>query len=184
MNAIEELKKEHEAVRFTLIILEKIGQQVAESKQISAPEHLDQLFDFFTTFVDRCHHGKEEELLFPALENVGISREGGPIGVMLNEHQQGRNLVKKMKELKDQILNGDASGVESLNESIVAYTRLLNFHIDKENNVLFPMAVRNLPEVKLQELKEGFDKIETEKIGIGKHEAFHKMLDELEEIYL
>lgn len=183
MNAIEELKKEHEAVRLTLNILEKIGRQVAESNQISSPEHLDQLFEFFTTFVDRCHHGKEEELLFPALENVGISREGGPIGVMLNEHQQGRYLVKKMKGLKDRILNGESSATESLNESIAAYTRLLNFHIDKENNVLFPMAVRNLPEGGLQELKEGFDKIETEKIGIGKHEAFHNMLDELEDIY-
>lgn len=184
MNAIKELKNEHEAVRLTLNILEKIGQQVAESNQISAPEHLDQLFEFFTIFVDRCHHGKEEELLFPALEKVGISREGGPIGVMLNEHQQGRDLIKKMKGLKDQILKGDAFAVESLNESIAAYTRLLNFHIDKENNVLFPMAVRNLSEDRLQELKEGFDKIETEKIGIGKHEAFHSMLDELEEIYL
>ena len=184
MNAIEELKKEHEAVRLTLNILEKIGHQVAKSKQISRPDHLDQLFEFFATFVDRCHHGKEEELLFPALEKVGISREGGPIGVMLNEHQQGRDLVKKMKELKDRILKGDASAVESLNESIAAYTKLLNYHIDKENNVLFPMASHNLPEGRLQELKEGFDKIETEKIGVGKHEAFHKMLGELEEIYL
>lgn len=184
MNAIEELKKEHEAVRFTLNILEKIGLQIAESNQISAHEHLDQLFEFFTTFVDLCHHGKEEELLFPALEKVGISREGGPIGVMLNEHQQGRDLVKKMKGLKDRILNGDSSAVASLNESIAAYTKLLNFHIDKENNVLFPMAVRNLSEGRIQELKEGFDKIEIEKIGVGKHEAFHNMLDELEKLYL
>lgn len=184
MNAIDELKKEHEAVRLTLNIIEKIGQQVVKTKEISRPEHLEQLFEFFTIFVDRCHHGKEEEQLFPALEKVGISREGGPIGVMLSEHQQGRDLVKKMKGLKDRILNGDSSAYEGLKESISAYTKLLNFHIDKENNVLFPMAIRNLPESRLQELKEGFDRIETEKIGAGKHEAFHKMLDELKKIYL
>ena len=53
--------------------------------QTGAPEHLDQLFEFFGVFVDRCHHGKEEALLFPALEAVGIGNNGGPIGVMLRE---------------------------------------------------------------------------------------------------
>ena len=157
MNAIEELENEHEAVRLTLNILEKIGQQIKESKQISKPEHLNQLFEFFTIFIDHCHHGKEEELLFPALEKAGISRDGGPIGVMLSEHQKGRDLVKKMKLLSDKTLKGDVSAAESMNESIFAYTTLLNFHIDKENNVLFPLAVRNLSEGKLQELKKGFD---------------------------
>jgi hemerythrin-like domain-containing protein len=34
--------------------------------------------EFLTVFVDKCHHGKEEEFLFPALEAAGIAREGGP----------------------------------------------------------------------------------------------------------
>ena len=41
MNAIEELENEHEAVRLTLNILEKIGQQIKESKQISKPRKTD-----------------------------------------------------------------------------------------------------------------------------------------------
>lgn len=61
---------------------------------------------------------------------------------------------------------------------------LLNRHIDKENDVLFPMAVQHLSENKLAELKNGFDQIETDKIGAGKHEAFHRMLDILEDAYL
>jgi hemerythrin-like domain-containing protein len=97
MNAINELLAKHEAVRLTLEILKKIGHHVDETGKISDTEHVEQLFESFTTFVDRCHHGKEEQLLFPALEQVGISREEGPIGVMLKEHQQGRNLVTKMK---------------------------------------------------------------------------------------
>ena len=91
MNAINELIAEHEAVRLTLDILKKIGQHIDATGKIADTEHVEQLFEFFATFVDRCHHGKEEELLFPALEQVGVSREGGPVGVMLNEHQQGRD---------------------------------------------------------------------------------------------
>jgi hemerythrin-like domain-containing protein len=115
---------------------------------------------------------------------VGISRKGGPIGVMLNEHQQGRDLVAKMKRALSQYLTGDAGATQKLKVSADAYIALLNLHINKENNVLFPMAEQHLSENKLAELKKGFDKIETEKIGSGKHEEFHRMLDILENTYL
>jgi hemerythrin-like domain-containing protein len=184
MNAIDELINEHEAVRLTLRILNRIGQEIATTGKISNPEHLDQLFDFFSTFVDRCHHGKEEEQLFPALEEVGVSREGGPVGVMLKEHQQGRDLVAKMKTALDKYENGNKDAAQIFVRHAKDYTTLLDFHIDKENNVLFPMAVKHLPESKLVELKKGFDRIETDKIGAGKHEYYHQMLDALEGIYL
>ena len=184
MNPINELLAEHEAVRKTLKILKRIGQDVAKTGKIENPEHLDQLFDFFITFVDRCHHSKEEELLFPALEEVGVSREGGPVGVMLTEHQQGRDLVTKMKTALAKYKNGDKDATQKFTQHANDYTTLLDFHIDKENNVLFPMAMKHLPESKMIELKKGFDRIEIDKIGAGKHEAFHQMLDALEGIYL
>jgi hemerythrin-like domain-containing protein len=184
MNAIKELITEHEAVRMTLKILNRITGEIEKAANISQPKHLEQLFEFFSVFVDKCHHGKEEELLFPALEAVGISRKGGPISVMLNEHQQGRDLVAKMKRALSQYLNGDAGAAQKLKVSADAYIALLNFHIDKENKVLFPMAEQHLSENKLAELKHGFDKIETDKIGTGKHEEFHRMLDILEGVYL
>lgn len=184
MNSIKELITEHEAVRMTLRILERITKEIDKTKKISKPEHLKQLFEFFSVFVDKCHHGKEEELLFPALEEVGISRKGGPIGVMLDEHQKGRDLVAKMKNALSQYLNGDAGAAQKLKGSADAYIALLNIHIDKENNVLFPMAEQHLSENKLAELKKGFDEIEKDKIGTGKHEEFHRMLDILKGVYL
>ena len=50
--------------------------------------------------------------------------------------------------------------------------------------MLFPMAIKLLPENKLVEMKHGFDKIELEKIGVGKHEQFHQMLEGFERFYL
>jgi hemerythrin-like domain-containing protein len=184
MNAINELLAEHEAVRLTLKILKKIGHHIDETGRISDSGHVEQLFDFFTTFVDRCHHGKEEELLFPALEQVGVSREGGPIGVMLKEHQQGRDLVAKMKNDLSRYRDGDKNAGLNFKKHADDYIELLDVHIDKENNVLFPMAIKHLPETKLAEMKHGFDRIESEKIGVGKHEQFHQMIEKLEQIYL
>ena len=184
MNPIEDLKIEHEAVQTTLKVLDSICKETDKTGEIANPEHLDQLMEFFMTFVDRCHHGKEEELLFPALEAVGVSNQGGPIGVMLKEHQKGRDYVAKMKAALLRYREGSREAAGALTDNARAYIALLNQHIDKENNVLFTLAENNLSDKKQLELREGFEKIETQKIGQGKHEAFHRMIASLEGIYL
>jgi len=184
MNPIEELKNEHEAVKMTLKILNRICNKIEHTGEIPSPEHVEQLLEFFVVFIDKCHHGKEEDLLFPAMEKVGISRENGPIGVMLAEHQRGRDLVKKMEVDLLQYKAGSTKAALSLREHAGEYIALLNHHIEKENSVLFPMAVENLSKPKLSNMKDGFDKIETDRIGVGRHEKFHRMLGDLKERYL
>lgn len=184
MKPIEELIKEHQAVELALQILNRIIAEIGQTREISDPHPLVQLFEFFSVFVDKCHHGKEEKLLFPALESMGVSRDGGPIGVMLDEHQQGRANVSNMKKAFAQYLNGDHDALRDLKEQADAYIALLTQHIEKENQVLFPMATGNLSPNKEAELEIGFNQIETEIIGAGKHEAFHRMLDDLESKYL
>ena len=184
MQPIEDLKTEHGAVKITLRILDRICNAAEKTGEISIPDHLAQLIEFFRTFVDKCHHGKEEELLFPALEEVGVSREGGPIGVMLKEHQQGRDLVAKMNAALVQYSEGNREAASDLIQHARAYIVLLVQHIDKEDNVLFPMADRHLSGEKQAELWDGFETIEKVKIGAGKHEAFHRMIASLESIYL
>ena len=103
---------------------------------------------------------------------------------MLKEHQQGREYVVKMKAALARYLDDDRAAVRDLIKTARAYITLLNQHIDKENNVLFPIAEKNLSDEKQAALWEGFETIETQKIGAGKHEAFHKMIESLEKIYL
>jgi hemerythrin-like domain-containing protein len=46
------------------------------------------------------------------------------------------------------------------------------------------MADRTLSKAKQDELEHEFEKLEVERIGIGTHERFHKLLHQLKEIYL
>jgi hemerythrin-like domain-containing protein len=184
MKAIQDLRMEHDAVRLTLRVLERIAQRIEQTGTPDDPQHVDHLLEFFTVFVDQCHHGKEEELLFPAMEQAGVARDRGPIGVMLREHELGRECVKKMKDAFSRVKAGDPRAGADFTLSARDYIALLNQHIDKENNVLFPMAERQLSEATLGELSKGFDRIEEQKIGVGRHEEFHKMIDQLERVYL
>ena len=184
MQPIKDLKMEHDAVQLTLRILDKICQKIEQSGEIIDLQHIDQLLEVFKVFVDKCHHGKEEELLFPALENVGVSREGGPIEVLLHEHQQGREYVQNMNAALVQYKKGDRTADDEFVRNAKGYINLLNQHIDKENSVLFPLAETHLSEQEQAKLWEGFELIETQKIGAGKHDEFHEMLENLERVYL
>ena len=79
---------------------------------------------------------------------------------------------------------GDRDAAAKLVKNAKGYITLLRQHIDKENNVLFPIGDNRLSEKKQEELWEGFETIETQKIGAVKHEAFHKMIEYLESVYL
>jgi hemerythrin-like domain-containing protein len=182
MKAIQELINEHNAVLVALQILEKVAVAIM-AKDDQAPEHLDQLLDFFKGFVDRCHHGKEEDVLFPELERRGVPREGGPIGVMLSEHEIGRGHVRSMADSRSRLARGEAGSSAAIREQSHAYCDMLRAHIYKENNVLFPMADRLVPEDSAVRLAVQFEEIERDRVGEGKHEAYHEMLHGLKERY-
>jgi hemerythrin-like domain-containing protein len=182
MKPTQELIAEHHAVLGALQILEKVGAALG-AKDEHAPEQLGQLLDFLKGFVDRCHHGKEEDVLFPELERRGVKREGGPIGVMLMEHEAGRGYVRGMAEGLDRLRRGEGDAVVVIRENVDAYRDLLRAHIHKENNVLFPMADRLVPDDVAATLSEKFEEIERDRVGAGKHEAYHTMLHGLKDLY-
>lgn len=177
MKPTEVLMTEHKAVLMALKILEAAGDALAAGKS-SAKQDLAELLDFFRGFVDQCHHSKEEAILFPELVRRGVPQEGGPVGVMLAEHEMGREHVRRIQSLLN---DGAANQVPAV---IRSYRSLLEAHIQKEDNVLFPMADRLLDSGRADELVLDFDRIELEHVGQGKHEAYHQMLHALQDRYL
>ena len=183
MSPTEELKEEHQGITLMLKVLEKICTKMEAQEKVD-PNHLERIVEFFRVFADKCHHGKEEDLLFPEMEKAGVPRERGPIGVMLAEHNQGRAFVRGMGEAASRYKQDDARGRTEFVENARNYISLLTQHIQKENNILFPMGDRVLSKEKQEKLVEGFEELERVKIGPGMHETFHQLLHQLQEIYL
>lgn len=145
------LRDEHRVILNALGVLESAADRLAAGGTL--PDGWwDRAVAWLRRFADASHHAKEERALFPAMVKAGIPAEGGPIGVMLNEHEHGRALIRAMAA-------GDATGrVVAARE----YIRLLRQHIDKENEVLFPMADAVLDEQARQALGRQFDAVEVE----------------------
>lgn len=183
MSATQVLVEEHEGIRLMLRILGKVCDRLEAGEAIDA-DHLAQIVEFLQVFADQCHHAKEEELLFPAMEAAGVPREQGPIGVMLYEHTLGRGYVSSMAETLAAYRAGEEAQAAAFASHARNYIALLTQHIEKENNILFPMADRTLSEQIQARLVEQFDDVERERIGPGRHEAFHEMMSDLEAVYL
>lgn len=183
MKPTEQLRDEHEAIKLVLAVLQKLGAKLISGATVDAAD-MDGVLEFITVFSDRCHHGKEEGFLFPALTAAGLPGQGGPIAVMLSEHDQGRSLVRQMMEGWSRYQAGDQAAARELAQTAAAYSELLTAHIEKENTVLFPIAERVLSAETEQKVFDEFERFEVEKIGAGKHEQFHQMLGRLRQTYL
>jgi hemerythrin-like domain-containing protein len=182
MRPTETLKDEHKAIKLMLKIAENVCQRLERGEAVPA-EHLGNIVTFIRGFADKCHHAKEEDLLFPAMERAGVPSQGGPIGVMLVEHEQGRNYVRNMTEAAEKYSPGNRRAASQFVENARNYIALLTQHIDKEDNILYEIADRRLSEKDQEDLERGFERVEQEEMGPGKHEEFEKILDLLKKIY-
>ncbi|HNY64143.1 MAG TPA: hemerythrin domain-containing protein [Deltaproteobacteria bacterium] len=178
MRPTEELMHEHEVI--TLVL----GAAAAEAGRIldtraAHPGIVEQMLDFFRNFTDRCHHAKEEKHLFPLLESKGMPHGGGLIASLLSDHEEGRALLSAVSEALPEAVRGDAAAVRIVSNSLGSYVRLLEEHIDKENEVLFPMAERMLSSEDGARLEAAFAEVEEQETGAGVHEKYHRLAHEI-----
>ena len=177
--ASEDLRNEHEGVLFGLDILEKMAGKIRREGAMDVKDAAE-MVNFLRLFADKCHHGKEEGLMFPAMEKVGIPNKGGPIGQMLLEHDQGRQHIAEMAASTE----GSTLQADRFAEAATGYIQLMRAHIDKENSVLFPAGDRMLPTDVQKQLLDQFEGFEEEVMGKGTHEKLHETLHRFEGKYL
>ncbi len=178
MRPTDILRHEHQVVLLVLEGAERIARDIDAGKAIPIAD-LEQMLDFFRNFVDRCHHGKEEELLFPKMQERGLPGNAGPLPVMRHEHEEGRQFARNIASAVATAKMGEPEAQRTLPEYLRGYAELLRAHIAKEDNVLFPMADRILEDSDQAELSEAFDKVESEEMGEGVHEQYHQLAHRL-----
>src|SRR3972149_10752582 len=136
MKPTEILSNEHRVIEQVLDCLDKIVQRCQSEHKLDKQSAKD-VVTFLRNFAARCHHGKEEAHLFPALEAKGFSRDGGPTGVMLYEHEQGRNFIRGMDEAIQTAAKDEVVAQTKFVRNDREYINLLREHIQKEDHCRF-----------------------------------------------
>ena len=173
----ELLRNDHRVIERVLDALEGISTEIARGGEVPV-ESITKAVAFSQTFVDACHHGKEESGFFPCLEKKGVPREGGPIGMMLYEHQVGRDYVKKIQEELARHEGAATEGTE-LSRLCSEYVAHIRQHIFKEENVLFNIGDRVMDASDRERSLECYEQTEEQRIGKGEHEDMLRLAREI-----
>lgn len=178
MDATAALREEHRVILKVLDHFESLLHAARQSRKVAAAEFTPFL-EFFRGFADRCHHGKEEDRLFPCLNRCGMPCDAGPIAVMLEEHRQGRLHVRTMIDLLSAADAGQGAAVESVLQHGYAFLGLLRNHIGKEDHVLFNIADEIVQGGALETLSREYAQVEQQPDYVATYRRCRAFADQL-----
>jgi hemerythrin-like domain-containing protein len=165
MDAIESLMQEHQLILRSLDALDAFAVGLSRGGEDKA--ELSRFVRFIREFADARHHGKEEDVLFAAMVAAGFPREGGPIAVMLMDHEAGRAHLGVMAAKAGQPSPWTSQDRASAISAARGYADLLRGHIRKEDHILYPMARQRLDEAAMRRVDQECAAFEVRQIEAG-----------------
>jgi len=178
MRATSILMEEHRVIEYALAAMEMQAARLQSGSAVRTEFFLDAV-NFLRNFVDVCHHRKEEETLFVALIDAGLAKDSGPIAEVLAEHEQGRELTRNIEKAVRVALGGGLTARAELAQHAEGYVALLNRHMRKEDQELFPMAEQLIPANVQADLAAEFERIESGYVEAGVHDTYYGLAEAL-----
>jgi len=168
---------EHKLILRMITLVEKNTALMEQGQFRNWQFYLDAV-DFIRNYADRFHHAKEEDVLFVALIKNGMPEKSSPIEAMHMEHDQGRAHVRAIDEAAQKALAGETGQVPIIAEHARGYAELLRGHIQKEDEILYPLAERILPQEMREGMLQSYAQAESETPGL--EEKYLRLLEKYE----
>jgi hemerythrin-like domain-containing protein len=178
-----QLADEHE---YVLLV---VGAMEAEAARIERTGLVDTgrialMIDFTRNFTDGDHHTKEENLLFPLLEERSPAA-GGTISVLLSEHEAARECIRAIDAALPDANGPDgeraAAARATIAENLKLYAFLLPLHIGKEDTVLFSLTDDLLSVQEQEMLARDFERLSRSPGAAAVTQRYHRMAHDLAE---
>lgn len=147
-------------------------------RQPPPPDFVAAVVEYLSEYIEKCHNRKEEESLFPLMEERGIPKEGGPLAVMLMEHARQRELLRDIRAYAEAYVGGEMSALAELRPLLDQYISLCKDHFWKENDILYPMALRVMSASDEESVLRGMEAVETS-MGEGVRARYSALAERL-----
>lgn len=174
----ELLAREHKLVVVMAGVAEEEAAAMLETGRVDTAR-IHKMVDFFSVFVDECHHGKEERHLFPTMMAVAPEYATNLRDDLEDEHKRGRELIHTIRVQAEAAAEGDEAAPELLAAHLQEYAAMMRLHVKKENDILFSEVDARLSEKQHRMLLESFRVLEEQEIGMGVHEKYHTMAKQM-----
>ena len=172
------LMKEHRLIERMIKLLQR------ELKRIFRDDTVDLIFvekavDFIKTYADRCHHGKEEDILFRDLAKKSMTEEHQKImDELISEHVHAREIVKSLIDFKKKYEKGNRDALRDISRLIQELTEFYPKHIEKEDKHFFLPVMEYFCDEEQDAMLRKFWEFDRMMI----HEKYTKMIEEKEKI--
>lgn len=166
--AVNILVQEHRVIESMLLCLEHLIQESEQNGKLDSEQAMNIIL-FFREFADACHHGKEEDILF----RFSDAKTGGhePVEVLKEEHIEGRGYVKNMIHNTGKAAAGDPEAILLFCENARDLIDMLRRHIEREDEVVFPMIEELCQSGDAERLWQNFIMVEKD-AGGDRHKRF------------
>jgi hemerythrin-like domain-containing protein len=137
MKPIGPLMVEHRLIDRMILIVKEEVRNIDKGKKAD-PLFIDTYVDFARTYADRCHHGKEEDILFRDLAKKKLSPEHKKtMDELVEEHKYARKTVGELVSAKDQYVQGNKDALKNITTKLAALAEFYPKHIEKEDKRFF-----------------------------------------------
>ena len=137
MMPIAPLMIEHRLIERMIKVMRSEVETIHKTGRLR-PEFIDQTADFIRMYADRCHHGKEEDILFQLLARTTISDQHRQMMEDLREeHVRAREMTARLVAAKDRHLLGDSTALVDVATIMKGLVDFYPLHIEKEDRRFF-----------------------------------------------
>jgi len=167
---------EHRVIERMIAVMAKKLAKMRKDKAVD-DRFIDTAVDFIRTYADRCHHGKEEDILFRGLGKKKISAEHKKImNELVHEHIMGRENVKKLVAAKESYLQGNKDAFRDIESNMQTLVEFYPKHIEKEDKHFFLPCMDYFSDREKKDMLEEYREFDKQLI----HEKYLKLVEALE----
>jgi len=147
---------EHRLIERMVAVMDRHQKRI-EGGQDPDPRLLDDIIDFLRSYADRCHHGKEEDLLFRALAEKPLTQTmRSAMERLISDHAHSRKLVGELDELNGKLRSGDGTATGGISRILAELVIIYPDHICREDRVFFPQAMKYLDPQEREAMLQAF----------------------------
>lgn len=176
MVAADLLVKEHRLIMRVIPMLTKEVFRLHEGGKVNA-EWIVSVVGFFRVYTDRCHHGKEEDILFRALASKPLSEEHRrTMDRLTEEHVLARKLVGRLMLDQGRCVKGDKAALRAMGQDLHELAELYPKHIALEEKHFFVPCMGYFSPMEQAEMVRAFTEFDARLV----HEQYGTVIENLE----
>lgn len=179
MKPIGILMQEHRRIEKVIDEL-KLELQHQQRTQTPHTGKIMTAIDFFQTYADLTHHGKEEDIFFTKLQKKELSEKHKTLlSDLKNDHEQARLLLNQLKQQNESYRKGEENIVHNMSNTIQKLTILYTEHITKEDEQFFkPIMDAYFSSEEQEKMLDEFNEFDKNMI----HKKYDRVIEHIQEL--